>query len=272
MDMTVRLRRRSVRVDRRGVLFGVLGVLFVALTLAVALKTPLLRLDTDVVDLHLRERWPGAFDWVNRYELLGQRAPSTLAALPWFLWRAWRSRSWRPLVTLGVALVLLNFGVGFVKVATGRLSPRHSDNIATAVFRGGDIYPSGHVSNAVVLYGTIAILAVGYRRLVQVMAVVISLTVGLGTIYLDTHWLTDVLGGWLAGGLVLLALPTVVPRVESGWQHVRRRHRHRVVGRRIITATLRPEPVEATLTVRAVPVTAAVTVSKAEGYAGSAAR
>jgi membrane-associated phospholipid phosphatase len=209
MDLTVRLRRRSLRLDRRGILFGVLGVLFIALTLAVALKSPLLRLDSDVFDLHLRERWPGAFHWVNSYELLGQRAPSTLAALPWFVWRAWRSRSWRPLVTLGVALLLLNFGVGFVKVVTGRLGPLRTD-LATAVFRGGDIYPSGHVSNAVVLYGTIAILAVGYRRLVKAMAVFISVTVGLGTIYLDTHWLTDVLGGWLAGSMVLLAVPVAV--------------------------------------------------------------
>jgi membrane-associated phospholipid phosphatase len=220
MDLTVRLRHRSLRVTRRGMLFAALSVAFLLLTLGVALKTPLLRLDTDVVDLHLRERWPGAFDWVNTYVMLGQRAPSTLLALPWFIWRAWRSRSWRPLVTLGVALVLLNLGVGFVKVATGRLGPLRTD-LATAVFRGGDIYPSGHVSNAVVLYGAIAMLAVGHRRLVTAMAVFVSVTVGLSTIYLDTHWLTDVLGGWLAGGMVLLAVPTLVPPVERGLHRLR---------------------------------------------------
>lgn len=226
MDVTVRVRHRSLRVTRRGMAFSVLSVLFLLLTLGVALKTPLLRLDTDVVDLHLRERWPGAFGWINTYVMLGQRAPSTLLALPWFLWRAWRSRSWRPLVTLGVALVLLNLGVGFVKVATGRLGPLRTD-LATAVFRGGDIYPSGHVSNAVVLYGTIALLAVGHRRLVQTMAIFVSLTVGLSTIYLDTHWLTDVIGGWLAGGIVLLAIPTIVPPVEHGLHRLRGLRPHR---------------------------------------------
>lgn len=220
MDLTASLRHRRLRLSRRGALFAVLGIAFVLLTLGVALRTPLLRLDTDVMDLHLHERWPGAFGWVSNYVLLGQRGPSTLLALPWFLWRAWRSRSWRPVVTLGVALFLLNVGVGFVKVATGRLGPLRTD-LATAVFRGGDIYPSGHVSNAVVLYGTIAMLAVGYRMLVRVMAVFISLTVGLGTIYLDTHWFTDVVGGWLAGGIVLLAVPMLVPAAERGLHRLR---------------------------------------------------
>ena len=220
MDLTVWLPHRRLRVTRRGVLLAAVSVAFVLLTLGIALRTPLLRLDTDVMDLHLRERWPGAFGWVSIYVLLGQRGPSTLLALPWFLWRAWRSRSWRPVVTLGVALLLLNLGVGFVKVATGRLGPLRTD-LATAVFRGGDIYPSGHVSNAVVLYGTIAMLAVGHRTLVRTMAIFISLTVGLGTIYLDTHWFTDVVGGWLAGGIVLLAVPLLVPAAERGLHRLR---------------------------------------------------
>lgn len=220
MDLTVPLRHRRLRVTRRGVLLAAVGVAFLLLTLGVALRTPLLRLDTDVMDLHLRERWPGALGWVSTYVLLGQRGPSTLLALPWVLWRAWRSRSWRPVVTLGVALVLLNLGVGFVKVVTGRLGPLRTD-LASAVFRGGDIYPSGHVSNAVVLYGTIAMLAVGHRTLVRAMAIFVSLTVGLGTIYLDTHWFTDVVGGWLAGGIVLLVLPVAVPPVERALHRLR---------------------------------------------------
>jgi undecaprenyl-diphosphatase len=51
------------------------------------------------------------------------------------------------------------------------------------------------------------VVARRWRALTVVAAVWISLTVGLSTLYLDTHWLTDVLGGWLAGALVLFALP-----------------------------------------------------------------
>ena len=92
---------------------------------------------------------------------------------------------------LTTALVLLNAEVGVVKLAIGRLGPRFTTH-PRAVFEGGDIFPSGHTSNAVVIFGVI----------------------GIGTVFLDTHWVTDVLGGWLAGILVLLALPTVTTRVE----------------------------------------------------------
>ena len=40
------------------------------------------------------------------------------------------------------------------------------------------------------LYGVIAMLAVGHRTLAVSAAAFISLTVGMSTIYLDTHWLT----------------------------------------------------------------------------------
>lgn len=40
-----------------------------------------------------------------------------------------------------------------------------------------------------------------------------SLGVGLATVYLGTHWLSDVLLGWAAGLLVLLALPWCEPLI-----------------------------------------------------------
>jgi hypothetical protein len=42
----------------------------------------------------------------------------------------------------------------------------------------------------------------------------ITISVGLCTLYLNTHWFSDVLGGWLAGGLVLISLPWLMPWPE----------------------------------------------------------
>ena len=80
---------------------------------------------------------------------------------------------------------------------------------------GGDIFPSGHTANAVVTWGILAYLAStpGARRWLSAASAVVSLGVGLTTVYLGTHWLSDVLLGWAAGLLILLALPWCEPLI-----------------------------------------------------------
>jgi membrane-associated phospholipid phosphatase len=136
-----------------------------------------------------------------------------LIALPWFIWRAWRQRSLRPLVLLATALLLLNLSVGAVKLVIGRIGPRHT-LLVHDFFHGGNIYPSGHVSNAVVLFGLLAWIAVRHRRTMVGVAIFVPVMVGACTIYLRTHWVSDIIAGWFAGGLVLMALPWVMPGAE----------------------------------------------------------
>ncbi len=207
------LSRGPIRLSWRAILTVLVVAAYLALTLAVIFRSPILSLDTDLFKLDLRHSHPAWRPWVKGTLLLGQRGPATLAFLPVFIWMAWRRRTSEPLVALAVSLVLLNVSVGIVKLITGRVGPRQTHNTHD-LFVGGNIYPSGHVSNAVVLYGLIAMLAVSHRRLLAVAAVVISLTVGMGTIYLDTHWFSDVLGGWIAGALVLLVLPSAMPTAQ----------------------------------------------------------
>jgi undecaprenyl-diphosphatase len=200
-----------------------------------------LTLDQSLAALHLKADYPGWRPWINGYVTFGQRGPATLTFLPIFIWVAWRAKSKRPLVMLGTALVLLNASVGVVKYATGRVGPMHvTDTDVHEVFAGGDIYPSGHVSNAVVLYGLVAwILAARWRKVAITAAAFLSVTIGLSTVYLRTHWFSDVLGGWLAGALVLLSLPTALPYAErwtdrflaavrAGYARRRRTGSHRV--------------------------------------------
>jgi membrane-associated phospholipid phosphatase len=203
----------SPRVSLRAAVFGVLSLAYILLTLGVIFRSPVLTLDTELFNLHLRAHHPDWKPWVYYYVMFGQRGPATLLFLPFFFWVAWRRRSTEPLVMLGAALVLLNLSVGIVKLATGRLGPLHNNGVHD-VFVGGNIYPSGHVSNTVVLYGLMAWIALTHRKLAIVAAVFLSVTVGMGTIYLNTHWFSDVVGGWLAGGLVLVALPAVMPAAQ----------------------------------------------------------
>ena len=208
-------RRRWFRVSWRGAAFGATLLGYLLLTLGVMIETPVLHLDSVLYGLHLHVRYPEYDRFVLDYVMLGQRGPATLVFLPYFIWVAWRLGSLRPLVMLGSSLVLLNLSVGIVKLLTGRLGPQQTMSVHQ-VLVGGDIYPSGHVANTVVLYGLVAWITLRHRNLVIAAAVFISLTVGLGTVYLNTHWFSDVVGGWLAGALVLLALPTVMP-TTSRW-------------------------------------------------------
>jgi hypothetical protein len=190
----------------------VLGA-YIALTAAVVFGSPLDIIDRVAAASDLAKRFPHATPWVLNYVMLGQRGPSSHVAFVYLVYRALRQRSWRPLVLFVTSLTMLNLTVGSVKLATGRLGPALTTK-PRAVFDGGDIFPSGHTSNAVVIFGVLAMVAVEHRRAWIALAVFVCTTVGLSTIFLDTHWVTDVLGGWLAGALVLLALPATYGLLE----------------------------------------------------------
>lgn len=241
------LARTASRVSWRGVGFAAIFLAYALLTVGVLVDhSPVLTLDQQVLNLHVQSHHPQFKRFVLDYVMFGQRGPATLAFLPFFIWMAWRRRSSAPLVMLVTSLILLNVSVGIVKYATGRIGPAHVNDVHL-IFAGGNIYPSGHVSNTVVLYGLIAWLVPRWRKTVIALAVFLCLTVGLGTIYLRTHWLSDVVGGWLAGALVLVALPTVMPAAQR-WADaaVAWARRRRVVRR--------PVPVRPALQRNATPV------------------
>jgi membrane-associated phospholipid phosphatase len=257
--------RLPIRLSWRGILTILVVAAYIALTLAVIFRSPLLSLDTDLFKLDLRHSHPALRPWVKGTLLLGQRGPATLAFLPVFIWMAWRRRTSEPLVALAVSLILLNVSVGIVKLITGRVGPRQTHNTHD-IFVGGNIYPSGHVSNAVVLYGLIAMLAVSHRKLLAVAAVVISVTVGMGTIYLDTHWFSDVMGGWIAGALVLLVLPSAMPTAQRWADALVARGRRRFGRRKPVPAGTSDASPEASET-RSRPAVSPIRIVRAQSAA-----
>lgn len=85
---------------------------------------------------------------------------------------------------------------------------------------GSYAFPSGHTLNSTVCYGLIALLlAVRFRRPLQRAGIVIGwlglcAAVALSRIYLGYPWLTDVVGGFCIG-LVVLALTALMPVVAG---------------------------------------------------------
>ena len=74
-------------------------------------------------------------------------------------------------------------------------------------------FPSGHSTNAVAVYGSLA----EYRksRILSVLAVVLPLLIGVSRFCLGVHYPTDVLCGWLLGLVIVFAVPRLQSRFKN---------------------------------------------------------
>lgn len=131
----------------------------------------------------------------------------TYAAALAGLWLAGRPRSG---VLVVAATALGSASVSVLKHLVGR--PRPSSMLVhVAVRLHDDGFPSGHVVHYMVMFGLIIYVVVAQRFLPSPArtALVVALgglivLVGPSRVYLGEHWPTDVLGGYLLGGVVLL--------------------------------------------------------------------
>jgi membrane-associated phospholipid phosphatase len=87
-------------------------------------------------------------------------------------------------------------------------------------------FPSGHTMNTLVFYGALALIAwsIAGRRvglLAIVAAALVTFGVGVSRIYLGYHYLTDVVGGVLAGIAWLLVAGAAL-RARPAWEQWRR--------------------------------------------------
>ncbi|MGW8885506.1 phosphatase PAP2 family protein [Streptomyces sp. NPDC055749] len=214
-------------------LFGGTLAFYLAIVFAVLVSSWLVALDWKVMLFRPYQQWPELHAFLDYYVVLGQRGPTAVMVACWLGWRSWRQHTLRPLLTLGASLLLLNVTVGAVKLGLGRLGPHYATQIGSAeMFAGGDIFPSGHTANAVVTWGILAYLATTprARRYLSALSATVSLGVGLTTVYIGTHWLSDVLLGWAAGLLIMLGLPwfePVITRAEAWIFSVREQWRAR---------------------------------------------
>ncbi|MEV7090071.1 phosphatase PAP2 family protein [Streptomyces sp. NPDC093085] len=230
----------------RKALFGGTLAFYLAIVVAVLASTSLVIVDWKIMLFRPYQQWPAIHPYLDYFVVLGQRGPTAAMIAAWLGWRSWRQHTLRPLLALGVALLLLNVTVGAVKLGLGRLGPHYATQIGSPeLFAGGDIFPSGHTANAVVTWGILSYLATTprARRYLSVMSSLVALGVGATTVYLGTHWLSDVLLGWAAGLLILLALPWTEPLIGRAEREIlAARERWRARRRAVLAAPVAEEP------------------------------
>ena len=127
----------------------------------------------------------------------------------------WRRRR-RPAALVAVTMVGAAMLSGGTKALVGRPRPV----VAVVVDRApGKSFPSGHALTSFVAVGRLVLLlwpACSARQRVLLLgaAALLVTSIGFSRLALGVHFLTDVLGGWLIGGLWLIGSRRLVARLR----------------------------------------------------------
>jgi membrane-associated phospholipid phosphatase len=127
------------------------------------------------------------------------------------LFFVWRRRRWGPLALLAAATVGAAASYTLIKALVGR--PRPPPAIWIGHFSGA-AFPSGHATQSVACYATIAVIlgagrSTRWKTVLWSAATLVALVVGASRVYLGAHWLTDVLGGYALGTLLVAVIVIV---------------------------------------------------------------
>jgi membrane-associated phospholipid phosphatase len=159
-------------------------------------------------------QWRGFFqDVLDRIAGQSVDAPILVIVAVLVAQRYW---TWRPLLVAAAVEAGFYAFIGLAKLAFARPAPVQGGD--PGFFHGGLLrdgwegisFPSGHTAESVLVYGAIVYLLAAYTRTprwaVRVLVgvvVLIALNAAFTSFFLGWHWPTDLVGGWLAGAIVL---------------------------------------------------------------------
>jgi len=203
-------------------------VLFLALyafvTQQVVANTWIRRLDEWIYERDFLLITPGQTPTlVMLIDNLGLRGVSAIMLLITAVLISRRFKSWRPINLSILSLVLLNLIVGASKLLFGRTKP--STGFDLFFTDSGLSYPSGHAANAILTWGIAAYLIFRYShkypfegmRLTWFVSIT-TIGVCLASLYRNTHWFSDLLGGLFIGSALLVAIIAVDRSITSDRQ------------------------------------------------------
>jgi membrane-associated phospholipid phosphatase len=202
--------------------------LFVALAVGVLTGGPLVRLDRSTAHaLHVyASEAPSLTDSFRLVSILSSLEAlalvGVLVAVVLLVRRCWLTlAAWLVAVLGGEALNLL------LKDLFARPRPHFKHPL---VVETSYSFPSGQAMESLVVYGMLAYFAVltlkgwGKHAFSVGGAAVLVVLIGFSSVYLGAHYVSDVVGGFAAGGAWLGALITA-------WEAIRRRDRRAIVAR-----------------------------------------
>ncbi|MDQ3881292.1 MAG: phosphatase PAP2 family protein [Chloroflexota bacterium] len=137
---------------------------------------------------------------------LGSTWAVTLIAAVLFVVLAVRRAPWLGIVS-AATIAVVALGNSTIKLVLGRARP---EVVGATLVEPGFSFPSGHALMSATAYGVLAVLVLRSRlprpaRAAIVVGLIgISFVVGATRVYLGVHFVTDVVGGWIAGAVIVL--------------------------------------------------------------------
>ena len=192
---------------------------FLLVTHQVIINGPLVHLDAIIANAHRPRLSDGLNNFLMLIDDLGLRGVTATVLLISAFLISRRFKSFRPLNLSILSLVSLNVVVGLAKLGFGRTKPRLNVDL---LHFGGLSYPSGHAANALLTWGLLSYLIFRYThkepfegmRLTW-LVVVITSSVCVVSLFRNTHWFSDLIGGLFIGGALLVAIIAVDRFVPS---------------------------------------------------------
>ena len=142
------------------------------------------------------------------------------------IWLAIRRHDLHPPITAVWTLIATNAATGFVKILTFRPTPRQAPNnpeFFNTEWIGIGAYPSGHAANlgAAAALAVMAMFAsrVRWRYLATAGIAVLCLVVAVSSWARDTHWVSDLVFGYLLGAAVAMTTSLMTVDLPVHWRH-----------------------------------------------------
>jgi undecaprenyl-diphosphatase len=121
---------------------------------------------------------------------------------------AWQQNN-EPIAWLFIATIVASLADALLKQVLQRDRP--DTKYVTGMRIKSYSFPSGHAFGSLVTYGLLAYLAIVYLTaslaiLTVACLAALILLIGAARVYLGAHYPTDILGGWVLGSAVLVAI------------------------------------------------------------------
>lgn len=206
-----RLKRRQftgLPLTLIAIVFAYALVQFFGIVQDIIASDPIVNVDTRVNNLLFSLRAPSSIRFFLSITYLGKwDLFLLLLVVASLLFLVWRRKSY--IIPMWLTVGLTELFVFFGKVFIHRPRP---NGIIPVYIEDSFSFPSGHAAGAIAFYGFLA-YAFGrntknekYRWTVIICSAIVIFLIGFSRIFLGVHYLSDVLGGYLIGFLILIAV------------------------------------------------------------------